>query len=299
MEARSHPWSIVVGVDGSEEARHALAWSREEAALRGADLLAAHVWAQPAPVSELAVMATTEDNELYDKLAHELLRCALDDLGPRSGPAVEIESRVVHGYPSTALLEQAESSDLLVLGRRGRGGFRGLLLGSVSQQCIHHSTRPVAVIPRSAPLPDDRDVVVGVDGSDQSRVALRWAADEAIARGARLSVVFAWPTPHAVGPGAFGIGSLPVPDLTEESSRMLHVLVESALASADARPVDIELVAIEERPVRALLDRSANAGMLVVGSRGHGGFAELLLGSVSQQCLHHATCAVVVVPHPR
>ncbi|MFZ6003446.1 MAG: universal stress protein [Actinomycetota bacterium] len=299
MEGRSDSWPIVVGVDGSEQSHHALAWAREEARLRGTGVRAAHVWAPPVPVSEFAAMAAPIDIEVYEKLAHGVVDDAVADIGGTAGGEVPVAPRVVRGYPSTALCEQAEGADLLVVGSRGHGGFAGLLLGSVSHQCVHHATSPVAVVPLSAPMPDSSDVVVGVDGSDSSQIALRWAAREAVLRAARLSVVHAWSTPYAVAPGGFGIGTLPVPEVLDESRAMLHALVDRTLTEVGDRPKDIELLAVDDRPARALLERSAEAGLLVVGSRGHGGFAELMLGSVSHQCLHHARCAVVVVPHAR
>lgn len=299
MEGRADRRPIVVGVDGSEQSHHALAWAREEARLRGTGVRATHVWAPPLPVSEFAAMAAPIDMELYEKLAHGVVDDAVTDIGGTADDTVPVAPSVVRGYPSTVLCELAEDADLLVVGSRGHGGFAGLLLGSVSHQCVHHATSPVAVVPLSAPMPDSSDVVVGVDGSDSSQLALGWAAQEAVLRGARLSVVHAWSTPYAVAPGGFGIGSLPVPDVLDESRAMLHSLVDRTLTEPDDRPKDIELLAVDDRPARALLERSAEAGLLVVGSRGHGGFAELLLGSVSHQCLHHARCAVVVVPHDR
>lgn len=290
---------IVVGVDGSEQSHHALAWAREEAGLRGIGVRATHVWAPPVPVSEFAAMAAPVDLELYEKLAHRVVDDAVTEIGATADSGVPVTPSVVRGYPSTTLCELAEEADLLVVGSRGHGGFAGLLLGSVSHQCVHHATLPVAVVPLSARMPDSSDVVVGVDGSDSSQLALKWAAREAVIREARLSVVHAWSTPYAVAPGGFGIGTLPVPDVHDESQAMLRSLVEQTLTGAEDRPKDIELLAVDDRPARALLERSAEAGLLVVGSRGHGGFAELMLGSVSHQCLHHSKCAVVVVPHNR
>lgn len=296
METGSVGWRVVVGVDDSDEARHALAWSQDEAALRGGELHVVHAWAPYAPVSEVAAMAPVDD-ELYEKAARAVLEGALATIAPDTPGNLTLESSAVRGYPSSVLLEQAADADLLVVGGRGRGGFTGLLLGSVSQQCVHHARTPVAVVPLTAPLPGTDDVVVGVDGSAGSWLALGWAVDEAAIRGARLSVVHAWSTPYAVPPGGIGIAPLHRRDFLEQSQRLLHEMVEGTVVRAERRPPDIELVPIEEPAAPALLHRSKGAGLLVVGSRGRGGFAALLLGSVSQQCLHHATCAVVVVPH--
>jgi nucleotide-binding universal stress UspA family protein len=297
MEAGSQRRRIVVGVDGSEGSRHALVWARDEAALRGAELDVVHTWAPPAPVSEIAVMVTPTDDAVYEQAAQEVLEAALSDLPAETGGPVPVSATTLRGYPSTTLIERASDADLLVVGSRGRGGFAGLLLGSVGQQCIHHASGPVAVVPATAPLPSDGEVVVGVDGSAASWAALHWAIDEAARRGARLAVVHAWWTPYAVPPMGIGMAPLHREEFVEQSQRLLREMVDRAVAGAERRPPDVELSPVEAPAAQALLDRSTGAGLLVVGGRGRGGFTGLLLGSVSQQCLHHAGCAVVVVPH--
>jgi len=124
------------------------------------------------------------------------------------------------------------------------------------------------------------------------------AIDEAAARGVRLSVVHAWWTPYPIPPGGLGLAPDDPKRFVEQSQELLHEMVDGAVARAERRPADIELLPIEEPAAPALLDRAKDAALLVVGSRGRGGFAGLLLGSTSQQCVHHATCAVVVVPQP-
>jgi len=287
---------IVVGVDGSAEALHALAWARDEAVLREAALEVVHAWAPPAPVSEIAAMASHVEEATYERLAHEVLEHACSSI-LTDAPTISIESEAVRGYPSSVLLERAAEADLLVVGSRGRGGFASLLLGSVSHQCVHHATSPVAVIPASAPLPSADDVVVGIDGSVGARDALRWAADEAATRAARLSVVHAWSVPYAVPLGGFGVAPTDPTEVAQWSRQLLHEVSDAVLDAATRKPSDLELLSVEEPTAQALLHRAKDAGLLVVGTRGSGGFAALLLGSVSQQCLHHSTCAVVVVPH--
>lgn len=300
MESSAAPCDIVVGVDGSDEAHHALAWAVGEAARRGASLEVVHAWSTPAPVSEIAAMTAEFDDEVFEKLADEVLGEALALVADTTS-VTRIESSAVRGYPSSVLLDRASAADLLVVGSRGRGGIADLLLGSVSHQCVHHATRPVAVIPRSAPVLEDGqasgEVVVGVDGSPESQGALTWAFAEAAWRDAHLVVLHAWGAPFAVPLG--GVAPPPVPwqDFSAESTGMLRELVARVATDAARTPRDVELLAIEDRPVPALLSRAKTADLLVVGNRGRGGFASLLLGSVSLQCLHHATSAVVIVPH--
>ena len=139
-------------------------------------------------------------------------------------------------------------------------------------------------------------IVVGVDGSDGSRAALRWAWAEAQAHGAALEVVTAWQYPITTSLPAFG--SMPTPDDLEGEARqaMLAVVAEEGI-TAEAGVTVTTLVA-EGTAAQALLGAAEEADLLVVGSRGHGGFAGLLVGSVSQQCGSHAKVPVVVV-HPR
>ncbi|MGQ0432169.1 MAG: universal stress protein [Microthrixaceae bacterium] len=297
MEAAPRRDRIVVGVDGSDQARHALAWARDEAVIRSAALHVVHAWAPPVPVSEIAAMASPVDETRYEACAHEVLDAACATISVGTPESLVVESTVVRGYPSTVLLEHAADADLLVVGSRGRGGFSGLLLGSVSHQCVHHATRPIAVIPTSAPLPGTGDVVVGVDGSAGSASALRWAVDEAAARGARLGVVHAWTTPYPLPPGGIAVVPIDPREFLEESEHLLHQMVDGAVARADRRPRAVELLSVEEPAAPALLHRAEGADLLVVGSRGRGIVAGLLLGSVSQHCVHRAPCAVVVVPH--
>lgn len=135
-------------------------------------------------------------------------------------------------------------------------------------------------------------IVVGVDGSDGARAALHWALDEATVRGAELAVVAAWQSSAVAGLAS--VGAFPARDLIEQSARdrLDEVVAAEGLADRD----DVTVTLVESSPAPALLDAAADADLLVVGSRGHGGFAGMLLGSVSQHCVTHAPCPVVVVP---
>jgi nucleotide-binding universal stress UspA family protein len=137
-------------------------------------------------------------------------------------------------------------------------------------------------------------IVVGVDGSECSHSALRFALNEARIRHAKLRIVVVWHVPLA----AYGAGwAPPPPHLAEDSEAAAKEVLEDALQSAreDAGSMEIESVVREGQPANVLVEESAEAEMLVVGSRGRGGFRELMLGSVSQQCAHHARCPVTIV----
>jgi nucleotide-binding universal stress UspA family protein len=139
-------------------------------------------------------------------------------------------------------------------------------------------------------------IVVGVDGSPAARSALRFALREARLRGADVRVVGAWHLPVAAYAGGYGPGD---PDLGAELQQAARHSVDQALEDVDAGDIPAETIVREGIPARVLLDEAQDAELLVVGSRGLGGFRGLLLGSVSQQCAHHAPCPLVIVPYGR
>jgi nucleotide-binding universal stress UspA family protein len=135
-------------------------------------------------------------------------------------------------------------------------------------------------------------IVVGVDGSANARAALGWALEEARLRHAALDVVHAWQLPFQ---GGSPVSMLELP--ADELERVARRVLDGAMAGADRTGLrEVEALLICDHPARALLDTAKGADLLVVGSRGRGGFAGLLLGSVSQKILHHAPCPVVVIP---
>jgi nucleotide-binding universal stress UspA family protein len=139
-------------------------------------------------------------------------------------------------------------------------------------------------------------IVVGVDGSDHSKAALRWAVNEAALRGAGVRAVRAWQVYPALQPDTT-ITARDFDDVRGQAGSFVEDFVAEVVPEHD--DVKIEAVAVQGESVApALIDAAADAELLVVGSRGLGGFRGLLLGSVSQQCVHHATCPVVVLPRP-
>jgi len=144
------------------------------------------------------------------------------------------------------------------------------------------------------------DVIVGVDGSAGARAALRWAMAEARLRKTRLRVVHAWTFSYPGGAGYGYLGesldAFPGGGLSN-LHRAAEDMIEHAIAdlAAEAEGVEIEREIVEGTAAEVLVAAATERDLLVVGSRGHGGFAELLLGSVSQQCAHHARCPVVIV----
>ena len=139
-------------------------------------------------------------------------------------------------------------------------------------------------------------IVVGVDGSAGSREALRWAFAEAQIRNATLEAVIVWQYPVTASLPTFGVMDTPADFQSEARTTLIEILASEGI-TAEA-PIPVSTLVAEGNPARALLDASSESDLLVVGSRGHGGFTGVLVGSISQQCVHHASCPVVVV-HPK
>lgn len=287
--------TIVVGVDGSVEAGLALRWAAREARLLGADLTVVHVW-QPldfaVPAGPLSVPQISFGDELEDD-ASQMLEAALaganDDL-----EGIKVGTQLLDGSVAGRLVELARSAELLVVGSRGRGAVRGLLLGSVSQQCAHHTPCPLVVVRKPAVTAGDerRTIVVGVDGSPGSEAALHWALAEAKRRSVDVVALDAWSLPPTASmayvPSASGDA------IKDAATAALDDVVRRA--SGRYRGVTCEQVVVNGPPAVTLVEAAQQAAILVVGTRGRGGFAGLLLGSVSQHCAHHAPCPIVIVP---
>ena len=284
---------IVVGVDGSENAAQALVWAAAEADRHGWPLTAVLAWGF---LDQHHPGGGTEFDPEYNEAR---ARAALDSyiekaLGAER--ATSVQRRVVCDFAVQALLDTADDAALLVAGARGLGGFRGLLLGSVTQQLLHYGTCPVAVVRPGSSTPAGgatERIVAGVDGSDTARQALRWAVEEARVRGAALEAVSAWHVPY-VGDYPYTSALFDPTLFEEEGRRVLDGVVDSIDTSGLAHPVKRTLAG--GGAAASLLHAAEGASLVVVGSRGLGGFKGLVLGSVSHQVAHRAPCPVVVVP---
>jgi nucleotide-binding universal stress UspA family protein len=284
---------IVVGVDRSSHSADALRWAVGEARLLGAEVVAVLVWDL---FNQHHADGEWRFDPHYDEThADRALQAAVEDaLGAEA--ARWVARRTPCDLPAPGLLGAAKGADLLVVGARGAGGFPGLQLGSVSQQVLHHAHCPVAVV-RSTVGPDARPeggrVLVGVDGSASSQMALRWALAEGGRRQAPVAVLHAWEVPAIVGPAGGGY-----PYDTEALDRAAHALVDRLVdgAAAEATGVAVERRVVGGGPAAGLLDAARDATLIVVGRRGLGGFRRLLLGSVSDHVARHAPCPVVVMP---
>lgn len=269
---------VVVGVDGSPSSEQALRWAAEQTRLTGQQAHALITWQIPVTYD-----GWISDSDWAGEAAGTLQKAVENVLGTDSPPVVQ---QVTRGHPAKVLVEEtADPADLLVVGSRGHGGFSGLVLGSVSQHVVAHAACPVVVVRGHRP-PVGR-IVVGVDGSPESEAALRWAAGQARLAGCSLHAVYAWDLPFG-----YGLIDRAAPDWPAHAERTLADAVSAAVGEEDAATVQQEV--IEGPPAEMLLRRAEDADLLVVGSRGRGGFAGLLLGSVSQHLAAHGPCLVVV-----
>lgn len=278
---------IVIGVDGSDPALEALRWSIRLARATGARIEAVTVASQLPLAAPLGVAWDTGEDAVAQ--ANRALEHSMQEVDHEG---VEVATSVQDGHPAEVLLGRAEGADLLVLGTHGYGAVESALLGSIGRQVVTHASCPTVLVPAD-PGTLER-FVVGVDGSEEALHALRWAADLARAVGADLEVVTAY---HYTPVGVGSPWVPPVPVVGEQDMRdSAQQVLDAAVDRADAADVVVERTVAEGAAAARLRDRAADADLLVVGSRGHGGFAGLLLGSVSRRCLSHPDRPVAVVP---
>jgi nucleotide-binding universal stress UspA family protein len=272
--------AVVVGYDGSADADRGLDWAIEYARRRR---LPVEVVAASGDVTYLP----ERTNQEVDSLVEEWLALAEERL-----IAAGLESwntRVTSEKAVPALLLAGHEAALLVLGAQGHGFVGGMVLGSVSQHVTRHADCPVVVV---RPAPGRGRVVVGVDGSSGSERALAFAFEYAAAFDATVVAVSGKKLQSVSGPWSVTVDTS-VADELASIDAMLH---ESVAGLAKRHPqVPVETLALPVSPVRSLVDASGAADLVVVGTRGLGGFMGLLLGSVSAGALQEAQCPVAVV----
>ena len=283
---------IVVGMDGSAASAQALVWAAREAALHDLQLTAVMAWRGLAQhhvdpnIHFEDDYDQTDAEQALDVFVHEAIGSSMDK---------DVRTVAVQADPAPGILDLSRDASLLVLGARGLGGFRGLLLGSVSQRILFSPRVPVAIVRSEEPHRegDDERIIAAVDGSEDSHDALRWAISEARVRGAELIVVNAW---------TFSVVGRPhrtLTYLTDMFAASSEAILDAALlAASDARelPDRVEKVSYLGGAAEVILAQAERADLVVVGTRGRGGLKDVTLGSVSQQVARHSPCPVVVVP---
>ncbi|MEV0460084.1 universal stress protein [Catellatospora methionotrophica] len=280
---------VVVGVDGSASALGAVREATREAAWRGCGLRIVHAFIWP------LMHVDTGPSELVPEggLRHDAERVLAEatKVAKAANGRVEVTADLVTGGPAGVLLGAARGARLLVLGDRGLGGFAGLLLGSVAVEVTAHCATPVLVV-RGETRPGP--VVLGVDGSPGSAAAVREAFSEARQRDTEVLAVRVWH--DAATTLSYSMPALYDADAARTAEQQeLDAAIDAVRKQHPEVRVRTRLVS--GRTGRELLRLSEQAQLMVVGARGRGGFKGLLLGSVSQQLLHHAACPVLVVRH--
>lgn len=289
---------VVAGVDGSVSAEHAVAWAATEAGHRGATLRLLHAYVVPEHGYPRFLATVNEVRKGLRRQGEEWLREARE-VAEKAAPGVAVETASTESPAAAALLVESRRSGLVVLGSRGLGGFSGLLLGSVAIALAAHGECPVIVVrgrrPEDAP-PAGGPVVVGVDGSEASAAAIEFAFTEAAQRGVPLVAVHAWSDVAVEAALLTYPMSIDPAELEAEERARLEARVADCRRRHPA--VVVEQVVVRDRPVRTLLEHAKAAQLLVVGSRGRGGFTGMVLGSTSRALVMHAPCPVAVVrPH--
>jgi nucleotide-binding universal stress UspA family protein len=283
---------VVVGVDGSESALEAVRWAAWEAHRRGVPLrlVSAFGWTAGHHLGDPG-LGTDYLAALLQQARDEVAAAAAAAAGVT--PELAIEQEVVTGFPVPVLNAEAARAQLVVLGDRGLGGFTGLLAGSVAVALATHASCPVVVVrgpTPAAPPPLEGPVVVGIDGSPTSEAALAFAFEAADLRGVPLLAVHTW-TDYQIESTMTAVLEGDAIDADEH-----RLLAERLAGWGEKYPgVPVQRLVTRYRPARTLVEQSQHAQLVVVGSRGRGGFAGLLLGSVSHALLHHAGCPVAVV----
>jgi len=301
----AHDDVVLVGVDGSVASLHALDWAAAEATTHGQGLRIVCSYALPsfAAASLDGGFAALDDSAIQQG-ARAVLAEAIDRV---SGRGLTITSSVATGDAAGVLVELSRNAALLVVGTRGRGGFADRLLGTVSSALPAHAFCPTVVVPlrgetrgeasrgdvEQAAVAPVRKIVVGVDGSPQADLALRYAIREATGWGAELIAVAGVPLGQGAGILAWMPAAIDREQVLKDMAEGLNVVVDRALVSHPG--LHVRRLVLDGTGAELLTEFSTATDLIVVGSRGRGGFTGLLLGSTSQAVLHHAVCPVMVV----
>lgn len=286
---------VVVGTDGSPSALGAVRWAAREAAMRRVSLTVVHAVASPVAATALGWPAGRVPDEVLEIVESDARRVIADAIGVAQDCTAgddrpEVHSELFFGGPVPTLVDLSKEAQLVVVGCKGRTGQHRRLLGSVSTGLIHHAHGPVAVVhDESPPSPqsDQRPVLVGIDGSRASELATAIAFDEASWRGVDLVALHAWSD-----------ADMTIDHGPEESAlqRAADRTLAERLAGWQERYPDVTVHRLIEldQPVHHLVDRAERAQLVVVGSHGRGGFAGMLLGSVSTAVAQAARVPVIV-----
>ena len=291
MPTQDKTYGIVVGVDGSPASNAAVSWAAREAVLRQTPLTLIHVvnpgpspWAQTPLLDEFAVWQKNEGR----RILADALKIARDNA--IDSPGISIESELMRSETVPTLVDLSREAKLVVVGNEGRGALARAVLGSVTSSLIRRAHCPVAVIRDEEPqMPHlaQAPVLVGIDGSPASQLATAIAFDEASRRGVNLVAVHAWSDREII--------ELPGLDWSAVEAEEARILAEGLAGWQERYPdVTVHRLLVCDRPARVLAENSDAAQLVVLGSHGRGGFAGMLLGSVSNAVVQSVRTPVIV-----
>lgn len=277
-------WNIVVGIDGSDKDEQSLLWAGQAAARRGGKVHVVYAARVPGPTASLS---QTDLDELHASVAEpaaQRVRSRFEGL--------PVTSEVVVGDPAVVLVDASQSADLLVMGGRGLGRIAGQFLGSVSQKVAAQASCPV-VVAHELPRNPDGDLVIGIDPDDPIADVVGLGFRLASQRGVGVRIVYAFsPVPSEVG--YLRIRHMWA-DVQQERAREIEEFIATWQEKHPEVPVTISQG--HGHPADVLADAVPDAGLVVIGSRGHTGLSGRRLGSVAQRVLHVAPIAVIVPVH--
>lgn len=282
---------IHVGVDGSWSDSGALEWAVQESRLRQEPIHAVHV------LEEKLRHAPYWEPTLVDQAANDLVQEVQQYLLTRAGH-VDHEAELAVGQPAATLIQQAAGSELLVVGRRGAGAFKRLLIGSTSEAVANQAAVPVVVVPDHWQASDHSGpVVIGLDDSGENDAAIEFAVAAATERQVPLRLVHVWDLPPMYSWDAVNVDRL-AQDCARAAQQHFDEVAERLRHQYPA--VEIQLDISRGHPVESLTAaaQSTDAQLLVLGGHRRHKLAAMLLGSVARGALQHATCPVAVVRQP-
>ena len=274
---------FVVGLDGSDQSRMALRWAA--AAGEAADVPVRAVQSLIHPRSAILPIASVPVSaaEMDEQTGHALATAIADVLGPSAAVITE----VLRGPTAAALLQTVTPDSVLVLGSRGLGGFAGLLLGSVSQECVEYAPCPVVVVRTDRVVTDGDVILVGKDGSTSAQRALEWADTLARATGANVRAVHAWRATMSERPPRL------VQRLRSQAARTVKDWTQRV-----SDEIESDEIEGDPRDVLVTAAQRFDPALTVVGRRGAGGLRSMRLGSTANHLVRHSSTNVAVVPAP-